>query len=333
MSRRRATTAPRTQPPSPLCTAWRQPPIASKRSASANARFDCFHVLIAIGELTGTFEHVLEGSVNAIRILSEDNLRQHALSTYEHADLARRARERVRGGCHAGARNDRIRAQTGPRSRRRAWHAATGTTCGNRSPRRPSAATAPPELAENALVASLLRRAEAGQYRESARSTAGSPSSTSILRGASTTRELPNVTTMHAMPSSTPRRSTHGPPSTWRRRTSGTSIFWSGSSTAAASEVCADVVLEPEDNTDRITRRCALLARLVALSAEETAQNRQQPASCSPSTSAPIGLYSVLAALERLYQSPDRTCGDACGRGARTLLLQAHVHDAGARAR
>ena len=37
--------------------------------------FDCYQVLLAIGRESGAFEHVLEGYVNLIRILREDNLR------------------------------------------------------------------------------------------------------------------------------------------------------------------------------------------------------------------------------------------------------------------
>src|SRR5690606_26976354 len=62
--------------------------------AQRERAFDCYHVLVAIGELTGSFEHVLEGSVNAIRILRQDNLQHHALSLYEHTiELARAASE------------------------------------------------------------------------------------------------------------------------------------------------------------------------------------------------------------------------------------------------
>jgi len=50
--------------------------------------FDCFQVLLALGRESGEFEHVLEGSVNVIRILREDHLRYYALQSYEEAVAA-----------------------------------------------------------------------------------------------------------------------------------------------------------------------------------------------------------------------------------------------------
>ena len=47
--------------------------------------FDCFQVLIEVGNDAGTFEDVLEGYVNCVRILREDHMRQFALDHYAAA--------------------------------------------------------------------------------------------------------------------------------------------------------------------------------------------------------------------------------------------------------
>jgi hypothetical protein len=267
--------------------------------------FDCFHVLIAIGTLTGTFEHVLEGSVNAIRILSEDNLRQHALSMYEtalisaaeskeHAAAATLAREMTEYARKQGL--GRVAAR-GMQRQAELWEQVAENTLGR---------DAPPELTENALIASLLARAEAGQYRK-----------VGALYGRLAELDLDPARREHYARvklrydnvTDSPLETAAGdarpgdyvaPPDVWHVDL----LEWEEQGSGA--EVCADVVLDAEENTDRITRRSALFGRLVALSAET------QRGGIAGRTGVvlarhltPIGLYSVLAALERLYQSPD----------------------------
>jgi HEAT repeat protein len=267
--------------------------------------FDCFHVLIAIGVLTGTFEHVLEGSVNAIRILSEDNLRQHALSMYEtalasaaesneHAAAATLAREMTEYARKQGL--GRIAAR-GMQRQAELWEQVAETALGR---------DAPAELAENALIASLLARAEAGQYGK-----------VGGLYGRLAELDLDRSRCEHyarvklryqnvadAALEATPHDARPGeyvaPPDVWHVDL----LEWEEQ--GAAAEVCADVVLDAEENTDRITRRSALLGRLVALTAEtQTGSAAAHAGILLARHLAPIGLYSVLAALERLYRSPD----------------------------
>ena len=266
--------------------------------------FDCFHVLIAIGSLTKTFEHVLEGSVNAIRILSEDNLRQHALSMYEnalvaaaeskeHAAAATLAREMTEYARKQGL--GRVAAR-GMQRQAELWEQVAENNLGR---------DGPPELAENALIASLLARAEAGQYRK-----VGAlygrlseldldPSRREHYARVKLRYENVADAALETAPADARPGDHVAPPDVWHVDL----LEWEEQGSSA--EVCADVVLDTEENTDRITRRTALFGRLVALTAETPSGAAGESGVVLARHLAPIGLYSVLAALERLYRSPD----------------------------
>jgi hypothetical protein len=263
--------------------------------------FDCYHVLIAIGKLSHGFEHVLEGSVNAIRILSEDNLRYHALRLYDHAiRLAERADESSAAATLAREMADYARKQglgrialRGVLLQARLWQTVAEQTLERHGPA---------QLAENAYVASLLASAEVGQYatvgaiyrrlgeleldparREaharSARRYAGARNGT-LERG-----QLDERLGKHVPP-----------PDVWHVDL----IEWEERGSAA--EACADVVLDPDEESDRITRRSALVGRLVAIAAEQTPAARSARAAVVVADYlAPIGLYSLLAPLEATF--------------------------------
>ncbi len=267
--------------------------------------FDCYHVLVAVGRLTDTFEHVLEGYVNAIRILSEDNLRYHALRLYEHAiELAEEAVEHAAGASLARDMTDYARKQGLERVASRGivrqatlWQASAEAMIERRGPL---------ELVENALLASLLAHAEAGQYQKVAALYTrlesldiGAVRKKHYGRAASRYREAQNATL-----ESGPLDERFGrhvePPDVWHVDL----LEWEEK--GVASEACADVVLDPEEQSDSITRRNALVGRLVALGAEAAPGDLRQRADVLLADSLrPIELYSLLAPLERLYDSPD----------------------------
>src|ERR1019366_7265508 len=114
---------------------------------------DCFQVLAQVGREGGAFEDVLEGYVNSIRILREDRLKYFALQLYDEAigaaaTLAREAADYARS------------LGLDPVSRRYSLRQAD---LWRMSARRNLERGAPTEIAENALLASVLAFGEVGQ--------------------------------------------------------------------------------------------------------------------------------------------------------------------------
>ncbi|MBL8715259.1 MAG: HEAT repeat domain-containing protein [Myxococcales bacterium] len=135
---------------------------AAQRFESLGLReraFDAYQAMAAIGENSRTFEHVVEGRVNSIRILREDHLQQYALSQYDEAiavaeahhelaaaaELAREATAYARG---LGAAPETY----GYARRAMELHAAAGRLLAKNG--------APPELTENAYLAAIGLSAE-----------------------------------------------------------------------------------------------------------------------------------------------------------------------------
>lgn len=263
--------------------------------------FDCYHVLIEIGSATDTFEHVLEGCVNAIRILTEDHLRYHALRLYEHSiKLASFAGE------HAGAatlsremteyarRQGLLRvAERGTLEQAELWATVARETAERQGPT---------HLVENALLASLISSAEAGQYTRVGKlyeelSNLDSESSRRQHYARAAKRYLGAKDTPLDPSLRDERLGEHiGPPDVWHVDL----LEWEGR--GSASEACADVLLDPSEESDRVTRRTSLVARLAALAAEG-AKPAEQPKALGLVADhlAPIGLYGLLAALESLF--------------------------------
>ena len=265
--------------------------------------FDCYHVLVAVGRLSGEFEHVLEGCVNAIRILTEDNLRYHALRLYEHAiQLAEGATELSAAATLAREMTAHARKQgmVGLARRCTVRQANLWYQVGRGNADRGG----PPQLSENAYLASLLAAAEAEQYarvgetfRELAQLDIEAARKAHYGRAA---RRYANIENSRFSPAGTEDRlGDHvAPPDVWHVDL----LEWEGHGSAA--EACADVMLDPEGLGDRITRRSALVARLVALAAEAAPEQRRDDAGAVVAGYlAPVGLYDLLSPLERLAKS------------------------------
>ncbi len=194
--------------------------------------FDCYQVLIAVGRESREFEHVLEGYVNVIRILREDHLRYYALQSYEEALTAAEKQGEVSAAAtlaremSAYARKEGLAevSSFATLAQARLWQEVAAASAKRR---------APPEIAENALLAAVIALGEAGQYQRSAPSTARSRSCRSRTRGSSTTRARRSATGRRRTSPSTPRRC----PRTCATRSAsprcGTWTWWSGSSAGA----------------------------------------------------------------------------------------------------
>jgi hypothetical protein len=285
--------------------------------------FDCYNALAAIGATTTTFEHTLEGRVNAIRILREDYLQQYALQQFdeaiavaetagEFAAAATFAREAMAYARSLSLVND---VQSYAR-RALDLHAATARAIVR--------ADGPPELAENAMLAAIALSAELGQLAK-ARDLYIEASQLPGLDDARKQRHSNGAAhlqgaedaQMRADPKSTARPP--GPPlEVWIVDV----LEWEQA--GRAEEACADILFDAgssargksiaeraRDPATAPIRRRALVGRLVALDLEVAAQ---QP----PAVSVPIAIelvrrlgeivdYRVLSPLEALARhfSPD----------------------------
>ena len=280
--------------------------------------FDCYNALAAIGATTGTFEHALEGRVNLIRVLREDYLQQYALQQYDEAiaiaesegelaaaaTFAREAMTYARG---LGLGNDAASYA------RRAIDLHLGTA------RAITRTEGPPELAENALLAAIGLAAELGLlararslYEEAAQLPGLDEARRARhARGAEHLRSAEDVA---ARTDLKPTARPPGPPlEVWIVDV----LEWEQQ--GRAEESCADILFDAgsraksaveraRDPATAPLRRRALVARLVALDVEGTAQ---QP----PNVSLPPTLelvrrlgeivdYRILAPLEALARHP-----------------------------
>lgn len=265
--------------------------------------FDCYHVLIEIGSATDTFEHVLEGAVNAIRILTEDNLRYHALRLYEHAvKLASFAGEHSAAATLSREMTDYARRQglyrvaaRGTLHQADLWASVASETAKRQGPT---------HLVENALLAGLLAQAEAGQYTKVGQLY----SQLAALDIEPSRREhYARAAKRYAAARDTPidaglreeRLGEHvGPPDVWHVDL----VEWE--ERGSASEACADVLLDTSEEGDRITRRAALIARLAALAAEGAPPaDLPRGQAIVADLLAPVGLYGMLSPLETMFGS------------------------------
>lgn len=288
--------------------------------------FDCYQVLIAIGRESKAFEHVLEGFVNVIRILREDHLRYYALQSYEEAVAAAEKQGEVAAAATlaremaAYARKEGLPAVANfaMLTQARLWQEVSGASL-----RR----GAPPEIAENALLAAVIAFGEAGQYRrvgEVYRGLAELPLEESRRKHYDRARgryvEAQDLS-IDAAPLPAHLRHEVGFPEVWHVDL----VEWeqAGSPSLAAG----DVVLDPSQWSE-VTRRRAMLARLTALAIE--AQDAQGGAHrASPAMFVQLAeqlstveLYTILSPLEHLFRRPEPAVRAAVVRALARFLYK-----------
>jgi hypothetical protein len=272
--------------------------------------FDCFQVLIAVGRECGAFEHVLEGYVNVIRILSEDHLRYYALQSYEEAVAAAEKQGEVSAAATLAREMAAYARKEGLAS------VASFATLGQARLWQETAAAsqrrgAPPELAENALLAAVIAYGEAGQYArvgavyhalaelplEEARRVHYARASNRYVDAANLS--------IDAAPLPAHLRHDVGFPEVWHVDL----VEWEQH--GSASQACGDIVLDASSWAE-VTRRRAMLARLTALSLEAAERDRE----ASPSNLAElyaalaaelsqVELYAILSPLEHMLARPE----------------------------
>ena len=269
--------------------------------------FDCFQVLVQIGREGGMFEDVLEGFVNCIRILREDHLKYFALQYFEDAlnaakergelsaaaTLAKEAADyaRVLGMASASAHYIVMQAELWRDVARQ--HLSRG---------------APPEIAENALLAGILAFGEVGHYgrvgvlyRELAEMDLEAGRKKHYARAAKRydgVRDEP----IDTAPLPSHLRQDNQFPDVWHVDL----IEWEQQGSAA--EACADVLLDRR--WPDLIRRKAMLARLTAFIVENRPEDASQAATNIrvrlADQLAQLQLYAVLSPLEKLFARTER---------------------------
>lgn len=265
--------------------------------------FDCYQVLIAIGKQSAEFEHVLEGYVNVVRILREDHLRYYALQSYEEALAVAQQHEEYSAGAtlaqemaaYAESQAMTAVANHGARAQADMWQRVAQAAIIRQ---------APPEIAENALLAAVVSLARQGQFRDVGRLYRAlgeldlEPGRKQHYARASQRYEQVENYAVEASPLPSHLRQDAAYPEVWHVDL----VEWEQQGSASAA--CGDVVLEAQSWSE-ITRRRAMLARLCALEVEATAG--QPPDGAFIKLAELLGqveLYGILAPLEKLYESP-----------------------------
>jgi tetratricopeptide (TPR) repeat protein len=287
--------------------------------------FDCYQVLIAVGRESGEFEHVLEGYVNVIRILREDHLRYYALQSYEEAVTAAERQGEVSAAAtlaremSAYARSEGLAsvASYGTLTQARLWQEVAVVSRKRR---------APPEIAENALLAAVIALGEAGQFRRVGGvygALAELPLEEARVKHYARARgrydaaaDLP----IDASPLPNHLRHDSGFPDVWHVDL----VEWEQQ--GSASQACGDIVLDRAQWSE-VTRRRAMLARLSALTIEgaQASGGRGAPVEEYGKLAehlARVELYAILSPLEALFQRPEREVRIAVVRALARFLYK-----------
>lgn len=276
-----------------------------ERIGQRERAFDCYQVLIAIGQRSGEFEHVLEGYVNVVRILREDNLRYYALQSYEDALARAEERQEFAAGATLAQEMSGYAALEGmisvanhaTRMQAHMWRQVA-----NKAIER----GAPAEMAENALLAAIVSLARQEQFQDVGKlyTTLSElelePTRQKHYRRASQRYDGVHNAPVDAAPLPSHLRQDAAFPDVWHVDL----VEWEQQGSPA--QACGDVVLEPQ-NWSEVTRRRALLARLQALHVEATGSQDTHQLVRLAELLGQVELYTILSPLEHLYtaQQPE----------------------------
>lgn len=286
--------------------------------------FDCFGVLVQIGRESGAFEDVLEGYVNCIRILREDHLKYFALEYFEEAIAAAAERgETSAAATLAREASDYSRslglasASSGYSVRQAELWRALAKQHLERG--------APPEIAENALLASILAFGEVGQWGR-----VGELYSELSNLDLETARRdhYRRVSTRYGSMKDEVLETSSALTHPLRQDTHFTEVWhvdvleWEQRGSAA--EACADVLLDKR--WPDLIRRKAMLARLTALPIEgkpdDTSTASLNARLRLAEQLAQLQLYAVLSPLEKLFARDERRVRVAVLQALQTLFFK-----------
>ena len=270
--------------------------------------FDCFQVLVQIGRESGMFEDVLEGFVNCIRILREDHLKYFALQYFEDALQAAKERKELSAAATL-AREASDYARVLGMASASAHYVIVQAELWRDVAKQHLERGAPPEIAENALLAAILAFGEVGHYarvgglyRDLAQMDLEDQRRKHYARAAKRYDGVRDEAIDTAPLPSHLRQDNHFP-DVWHVDL----IEWEQQGSAA--EACADVLLDKQRWPDLI-RRKAMLARLTAFAVESRPEDASAPATAArvrlADQLAQLQLYAVLSPLEKLFTRAER---------------------------
>ena len=269
--------------------------------------FDCFQVLVQIGRESGMFEDVLEGFVNCIRILREDHLKYFALQYFEDALQAARERKELSAAATL-AREAADYARVLGMNSASAHYVIVQAELWRDVAKQHLERGAPPEIAENALLAAILAFGEVGHYarvgglyNDLAMMDLEEQRKKHYARAAKRYDGVRDEAIDTAPLPSHLRQDNHFP-DVWHVDL----IEWEQQGSAA--EACADVLLDKR--WPDLIRRKAMLARLTAFAVESRPEDASNAATAArvrlADQLAQLQLYAVLSPLEKLFTRAER---------------------------
>jgi tetratricopeptide (TPR) repeat protein len=285
--------------------------------------FDCFQVLVQIGREAKTFEDVLEGFVNCIRILREDHLKYFALQYFEDALTAARERQELSAAATLAREASEYSRAIGMASTSAHYtlmQAELWRDVANQHLSR----GAPPEIAENALLAAILSFGEVGQFARVGKLYADlaqmglEPRRRDHYARASLRYNGVRDEQIESAPLPSHLRQDNHFPDVWHVDL----LEWEQQGSAA--ETCADILLDKR--WPDLIRRKAMLARLTALTVEakpdDGSQWQTQGRVRLAEQLAQLQLYAVLSPLEKLFTRPERAVKIAVLTSMQTLFFK-----------
>ena len=285
--------------------------------------FDCFQVLVQIGREGGMFEDVLEGFVNCIRILREDHLKYFALQYFEDALTAAREKNEYSAAATL-AREASDYARTLGMNKAGAHYVVQQAELWRKVAEQQMSRGAPPEIAENAILAAILAFGEMGQYvrvgklyEELAMMDLEPARKKHYARAARRYESVQNEP-MEAEPLPAHLKQDNQFPDVWHVDL----LEWEQQGSAA--EACADVLLDRR--WPDLIRRKAMLARLTAFAVEARPDDSSAAAVSArvrlAEQLAQLQLYAVLSPLEKLYARPEKPVKIAVLSAMQTLFFK-----------
>jgi len=285
--------------------------------------FDCFQVLVQIGREGGMFENVLEGFVNCIRILREDHLKYFALQYYEDALTASREKAELSAAATLAREASEYSRALGMASAS-AHYTLMQADLWRLVARQHIERGAPPEIAENAVLAAILASGEVGQFArvgklyEELSQMDLEPSRKKHYLRASKRYDGVRDEPIDASPLPSHLKQDNQFPDVWHVDV----LEWEQQGSAA--EACADVLLDKR--WPDLVRRKAMLARVTAFAVESRPDDGTAPMTTARTRLAEqlaqLQLYTVLSPLEKLFHRPERAVKVAVLASMQTLFFK-----------